>query len=264
MGSRNRLAESQLTARTPADCGVALVIMGTPAELRRQALRRSLGHDPSPVDDHDAVARHRDFGKDVRREHDGAIVRQLGQDVIEAQAFLGIEAGPVLAAYSTEAPERDREMLEEMKELLDRRAAGKRRGWVPALVVASLVALVAGAVWLLRPKEAPPALPPPPPVAEEMEQPAPEEPPRLRVTQSGIGTDIVERNLSGRGSRFVEGTKLWYWTRVLGGESGERIARVNGQWVLWPYDRPLARCCKMYGFHPDDPDMTSWNNDDQP
>lgn len=44
-------------------------------------------------------------------------------------------------------------------------------------------------------------------------------------------------------------------------ESGERIARVNGQWVLWPYDRPLAKCCKMYGFNPDDPDMTSWNGD---
>lgn len=36
--------------------------------------------------------------------------------------------------------------------------------------------------------------------------------------------------------------------------NGERIARMNGQWVDWPYDRPVAKCCKVYGFHPDHPE----------
>lgn len=149
--------------------------------------------------------------------------------------FLEIDAEPLLAAYSSEArrrgigtPERDREMLEEMKKLLDRRGGKRRRGaW--GLLLAVLV-VMGGAVWLLLPRAAPE--PPAPPMAIQTVEPEPEpEPPheethRLRVTHSGIGTSIVERNLSGRGTRFVEGTKLWYWTRVVGGGPGERIQHV--------------------------------------
>jgi transcriptional regulator with XRE-family HTH domain len=155
--------------------------------------------------------------------------------------FLEIDAKPLLAAYSGEArrrglgtPERDREMLEEMKKLLDRRGARKRHRGSWGFVALVLGLIGGAAVWLLRPRATPAIEPlpaPEPPVTVQAVPPEPEpEPPEptphLRVTESGIGTEIRERNLAGRGERFVAGTKLWYWTRIVGGESGERIRHV--------------------------------------
>lgn len=50
--------------------------------------------------------------------------------------------------------------------------------------------------------------------------------PRLAVSESGVGTAVVERRLMGRHDRFPEGTQVWFWTRVVRGEPGERLRHV--------------------------------------
>jgi len=49
---------------------------------------------------------------------------------------------------------------------------------------------------------------------------------RLKVPDSGVGTDVVDRRLVGAGDHFEEGTVVWYWTRVLGGQPGDTIRHV--------------------------------------
>jgi len=48
----------------------------------------------------------------------------------------------------------------------------------------------------------------------------------LRVTESGVGTGVVNRVLQGEGNRFHVGDAVWFWTRVEGGEEGDRIHHV--------------------------------------
>ena len=48
----------------------------------------------------------------------------------------------------------------------------------------------------------------------------------ISVPEFGVGTRIVNRKLTGESDRFEEGTKVTFWTRVVGGESGERIRHV--------------------------------------
>lgn len=74
-----------------------------------------------------------------------------------------------------------------------------------------------------------PPLPEPSPPAE---RPAPEEETAaahsagLRVDESGVGTDVVNRTLVGRGDRFREGDSVWFWTRLVGGKPGDVIRHV--------------------------------------
>ena len=49
---------------------------------------------------------------------------------------------------------------------------------------------------------------------------------RLSVPEQGVGTRIERRRLVGRGERFRENTRVWYWTRVEGGRAGDRIEHV--------------------------------------
>lgn len=49
---------------------------------------------------------------------------------------------------------------------------------------------------------------------------------RLTVSESGVGTGIVERQLVGRSDGFPEGAWVFFWTRVVGGESGDVIRHV--------------------------------------
>lgn len=48
----------------------------------------------------------------------------------------------------------------------------------------------------------------------------------LAVDDSGVGTAVADRELEGRADRFDEGTKVAFWTRVSGGEPGDRIVHV--------------------------------------
>jgi cytoskeletal protein RodZ len=72
------------------------------------------------------------------------------------------------------------------------------------------------------------------PTAEELPAP-PAEPPgqaepssasHLKVGEFGVGTDVVDHRLVGRGDQFREGTVVWFWTSVLGGRPRDKIRHV--------------------------------------
>jgi cytoskeletal protein RodZ len=46
------------------------------------------------------------------------------------------------------------------------------------------------------------------------------------VSEYGVGTGVENRQLVGEGNRFAEGTKVWFWNRIRGGASGQRIHHV--------------------------------------
>jgi len=43
---------------------------------------------------------------------------------------------------------------------------------------------------------------------------------KLIVAEAGLGTGVVEHALNGRANRFAEGTRVFFWNRVLNGEKG--------------------------------------------
>jgi hypothetical protein len=46
------------------------------------------------------------------------------------------------------------------------------------------------------------------------------------VSEAGVGTAVVQRTLQGESDRFAEGTRIVFWTRVLGGRPGDEIRHV--------------------------------------
>jgi hypothetical protein len=46
---------------------------------------------------------------------------------------------------------------------------------------------------------------------------------RLAVPDSGVGSEVVDRELEGEADRFEEGGQVVFWTRVVGGAEGQRI-----------------------------------------
>jgi cytoskeletal protein RodZ len=51
-------------------------------------------------------------------------------------------------------------------------------------------------------------------------------PSRLAVSEFGVGTDVINRQLVGQSDRFATGTRVVFWTRVLGGRRGDTIRHV--------------------------------------
>ena len=51
-------------------------------------------------------------------------------------------------------------------------------------------------------------------------------PGRIRVTESGVGTGVVDRRLAGQGTRFEEGSTVFFFTRVVGGVPGQKLRHV--------------------------------------
>ncbi len=49
------------------------------------------------------------------------------------------------------------------------------------------------------------------------------EEPGMRVTASGVGTGVEDHALVGEGTEFPEGTEVFFWTKVEGGQAGDRI-----------------------------------------
>jgi hypothetical protein len=61
-------------------------------DLRQQLLGRGAAHQLPLADDGDTLGDRLDVGDDVSGEDDGATVAELGKQVAEAHAFLGVEA----------------------------------------------------------------------------------------------------------------------------------------------------------------------------
>jgi hypothetical protein len=52
------------------------------------------------------------------------------------------------------------------------------------------------------------------------------EPGTLTIPDYGVGTAVKNRRLVGESDSFTEGTKVWFWTDVQGGRSGDKIHHV--------------------------------------
>ena len=50
--------------------------------------------------------------------------------------------------------------------------------------------------------------------------------PRLSVARSGVGTDVVDKQLVGRSDTFAVGTRVAFWTHVTGGRPGDTVRHV--------------------------------------
>ena len=64
------------------------------------------------------------------------------------------------------------------------------------------------------------------PLAPEVPAADDARPPRLSVARSGVGTDVVDRELVGRSETFAVCTRIAFWTHVTGGRSGEMVRHV--------------------------------------
>lgn len=147
--------------------------------------------------------------------------------------FLDLDAAGLVKAFCDERG---------IEEPVEPATAGARSvgSLVRVLLLAAAALAVVGIVWWgLRGKPVP-ASPPPvpepvpaPAVAEEPRvepAPPPAERPRpsstLSVPEHAVGTEVVDRRLVGVSERFPAGTRVWFWTRVLGGRPGQRIRHV--------------------------------------
>ena len=61
-------------------------------QLRRQVLRRVHGDDFALIDDHNAIARHADFGQNVRGKNDRVIARKTFDQMADFDDLFRIEA----------------------------------------------------------------------------------------------------------------------------------------------------------------------------
>ena len=121
---------------------------------------------------------------------------------------------------------------------------------LPVVYVMAAIVIVVGAWWMLSGDAAPEPVEALPqttsssaPVTRvesqpRADRPAPvtSKPATLRIEEYGVGTAVKQRRLVGESDRFVEGTKVWFWTRVDGGKAGDRVEHV------WLEDgKPTAR-----------------------
>jgi len=172
--------------------------------------------------------------------------------------FLDIDPKPLLESYGIEerkrgrgTPEQQRQELAQLADARSRtrhgRAALDPARFLVALLGVAFVGLVAGTAWLIF-RDPTPASEPNPlsedsatltrslstgektPAAPAEEAVAAAEslasPTTLTIPQMGVGTGVVERNLVGQSDRFAEGTQVWFWTRIVGGKSGDRVRHV--------------------------------------
>jgi hypothetical protein len=159
--------------------------------------------------------------------------------------FLGLDAEALVARF---AEERGIEISEPPPEPTDRRPGH-------LVLVSSVIAvllLVAVLGWLLfggasnaESEPTPSAVPAtveatPEPIVAETEPPPPVS--TLTIPEHGVGTGVEDHRLVGPADRFAVGTRVWFWTRVLGGTSGARIRHV---WIhegteVFGIDLPLG------------------------
>jgi cytoskeleton protein RodZ len=61
----------------------------------------------------------------------------------------------------------------------------------------------------------------------------------LSVSESGVGTGVVDRQLIGQSDSFPEGAKVWFWTRVVKGESGDVLRHI------WLYEGQTVKIAEL-------------------
>jgi cytoskeletal protein RodZ len=61
----------------------------------------------------------------------------------------------------------------------------------------------------------------------------------LAVSESGVGTDVVDRQLAGSSDHFPEGARVWFWTRVVKGEKGEILRHI------WRYEDRTVKIAEL-------------------
>jgi len=170
----------------------------------------------------------------------------FGRSYLRSYAeFLGIDPEPILDSYRTEeadkglGPAESRERaMRDLSRLLERRPARRRfrvSPWLGAVAAASAL----GALWWVSrgPDPSPPtqeqvplvesAASIPEPVLPEAPDPEPvpatQTGTSLTVSESALGTGVVDHRLTGRKDRFSEGERVLFWTRVLAGKSGDVV-----------------------------------------
>ncbi len=64
----------------------------------------------------------------------------------------------------------------------------------------------------------------------------------VRISEFGVGTDVVDRRLVGRADRFPEGSRVFFWTLVVGGQPGHAIRHVwyQGGRAVMRADLPIG------------------------
>lgn len=175
----------------------------------------------------------------------------FGRSYLRSYAeFLGIDPEPILVSYRAQeahkglGPEASREKaIRELSQLLDRKPKRKPVGVAPAGAAAAAVCALVAFFWIHRADQAPEreiaALDPSAvenlsaamrPVTALPEDPDPDpepappkEPPQpgaITVSESALGTDVVNHTVTGRGNRFSEGERVAFWTRVLAAKPG--------------------------------------------
>jgi cytoskeleton protein RodZ len=172
--------------------------------------------------------------------------------------LIEVDPAPILEAYETEerrvrrgSPESEDRTLMELSATAPPTGGRPRplrsvthRAWLWVLASAALGSIAAiGFLQATRkPPEptpgrsdfhrAPPAAPEPSPTPTPSSHPSPSAasgsggPSGLIVSGFGVGTGLVDRVLTGRADRFAEGTRVLFWTRVIGGESGQTLRHV--------------------------------------
>ena len=117
---------------------------------------------------------------------------------------------------------------------------------LPVVYVMAAILVGVGVWWMLS-GDGTPATPEPAtttaPVTRTEPQPrterpvaAPSTPAVMSIDEYAVGTAVKKRRLVGESDRFAAGTKVWFWTRVEGGKTGDRIEHV---WLEG--GKPVAR-----------------------
>ena len=94
----------------------------------------------------------------------------------------------------------------------------RERRWQPAAPVVRDAAPQADLVTRDAPPPAAPVAP------SQTEEPAIQT--GLAVPRRGVGTGVVDHELVGEARQFTEGSRVWFWTHVQGGQPGQTIDHV--------------------------------------
>ncbi len=255
------------TDHVPPGDGTGFPTGGAFGELLRRA-REARGLALDAVADATRIARHHLEALE-RSDLDALPAGPFGKGYVRSYAkLLGLDPEPILEDYRARERQRglgtaedERRTLEQLSHLLQKAETRKRPPLLTARA-ASVAAVVAIAIlgtlgWFLTRARAPEASVTSPPVSapaspevEASRDGKPAEsrtarkaveataPPTdaLQVSEHGVGTGLASGRLVGQADRFPAGTRVSFWTLVLGGQPGHVVRHV------WFHEgRPVMR-----------------------